>query len=238
MQFACLVDLPEAVQAIVFDYAGCTAWLHSACASTSVYRVLWESAFFWSHVLMNVGEDPGRPDLDATSKRHCFRRHLFGIDLFTWRRARRVLCLDSLPTGTGIGCHAALLREAVRACQGLHVADGAAIADAIASCCVELLGSFDIDDLVAQAEAETLSVVALSRTDVFSAEQRSDAAAAFTEAMDFRLLMRDAMQPLELHEEDEGLLRQFDSEMPPATEGQCSPETLDRLMTTLREACS
>jgi hypothetical protein len=145
-----------------------------------------------------------------------------------------------------------LLSQAIRACQGLDVCDGTAIITSIATRAAGLLHGFEVNDVDVRQGAEALAELVEKREDVFSDEHRADVASAFTEAINFKLLMDDAMLPLELLDpdmpidtedgweecglwEESGLWSQDNSN---CVHAQVTEEVLDQLLVTLRESCA
>merc|ERR1719463_531799 len=53
-------ELPEAVLAIVLEFAGPSTWYSGSCVSQVWHQRLWHSPTVWSSILLSFGEEPGR----------------------------------------------------------------------------------------------------------------------------------------------------------------------------------
>lgn len=231
-------ELPEAVLAVVLDFAGPAAWYAASCASNEWHQVFWQSPTIWSSALLSLGEEPGRVEQDVCRQRDRTRKVWFGITNFIMQGAQ-----PSVP------CDAMLIGEATRAIKGLRNNDSVEEIDPSLERCVGLLRTFPINDTMARDEAIKLQALIVARTDLFNPEQCQRATDALAEATELGDLLDDALQMQDLldldsfdedgiealaastgawcceEEQDEGLA---DSEV--------SEEALDRLLSVLRDA--
>lgn len=212
---ACFVDnfltLPVHLQALILNHGGCLGLADRAglsAASRGLHRQLNQTAEHWSWQLMAAGFKVPQSSAAAAVcgpasvfsgaacvLRDAFRLQVCGVEEFVGWQERRAACTESGGGGslTAVSSHSELLKEGLRAVQGLLPQDPPELKAQVSSAVITLLRWYNSNDDEARDLAEKLAnaVVARGNDGVFSFEQTQDTEDAFLESQELFKMLND-----------------------------------------------